>query len=49
MKMSRLDSKLKTLNLKIYEDLIVYIVLISLPASFNQFKVSYNFRNRCGL
>ena len=42
MKMSHLASKLKTLNLEISEDLIVYLVLISLPASFNQFKVSYN-------
>ena len=42
MEMSHLASKLTTLNLEIFEDVIVYLVLISLPASFNQFKVSYN-------
>ena len=44
MEMSHLASKLTTLNLEIFEDVIVYLVLISLPASFNQFKVSYNFQ-----
>ncbi|CAO2830741.1 unnamed protein product [Amaranthus hypochondriacus] len=42
MEMPHLASKLKTLNREISEDLIVYMVLISLPTCFNQFKVSYN-------
>ena len=42
MEMSHLASKLKLLNLEISEDLIVYLVLISLSTSFNQFKVSCN-------
>jgi len=42
MKMSNLTSKLKALKLEFGEDLLVYLVLISLPAHFGQFKVSYN-------
>ena len=42
METSHLASKLKTLNLEISEDLIVSLVLISLPTSFIQFKASYN-------
>lgn len=42
MKMSNLASKLKALKLELPEDLIVYLVLISLPTYFGQFKLSYN-------
>lgn len=42
MEMSNLTSKLKALKLELPEDLIVHLVLISLPAYFGQFKVSYN-------
>jgi len=42
MEMSHLASKLKALKLDLSEDLLVHLVLISLPANFNQFKVSYN-------
>ncbi|KAL1348679.1 hypothetical protein AAHE18_07G097200 [Arachis hypogaea] len=42
MKMSHLASKLKALKLDLSEDLLVHFILISLPAHFGQFKVSYN-------
>ena len=42
MEMSNLASKLKALKLELGEDLLVHLVLISLPAHFGQFKVSYN-------
>ncbi|XP_024027459.1 uncharacterized protein LOC112093391 [Morus notabilis] len=42
MDMSHLASKLKALKLELSEDLLVHLVLISLPAQFSQFKVSYN-------
>ena len=42
MEMSNLASKLKALKLELSEDLLVYLVLISLPAQYSQFKVSYN-------
>jgi len=42
MSMSNIVFKLKALNLEISEDLLIHLVLISLPAQFNQFKVSYN-------
>ena len=42
MEMSHLASKLKALKLELSEDLLVHLVLISLPAQFGQFKVSYN-------
>ena len=41
--MSHLASKLKTLKLDLSEDLLVHLVLISLPTQFSQFKVSYNY------
>ncbi|XP_025983782.2 uncharacterized protein [Glycine max] len=44
MEMSNLTSKLKALKLELGEDLLVHLVLISLPAHFGQFKVSYNTR-----
>lgn len=39
MEMSHLASKLK---LDLFEELLVHLVLLSLPAYFSQFKVSYN-------
>ncbi|KAH9656751.1 hypothetical protein KPL70_022797 [Citrus sinensis] len=42
MEMSHLASKLKALGLDLSDDLVVHLVLISLPTQFNQFKVSYN-------
>ena len=42
MKMSHLASKVKALKLELSEDLLVHLVMISLLAQFNQFKVSYN-------
>ena len=42
MEISHPASKFKTLKYEISEDLIVYLVLIFLPVSFNKFKVSYN-------
>ena len=42
MEMSHLVLKLKALKLELCEDLLVHLVLISLPAQFSQFKVSYN-------
>ena len=42
MEMSNLTGKLKALKLELSEDLLVHLVLISLPAQFSQFKVSYN-------
>ncbi|XP_034707099.1 disease resistance protein At4g27190-like [Vitis riparia] len=38
MEMSHLASKLKALKLELSDDLLVHLVLISLPAQFNQFK-----------
>nr|KYP40485.1 hypothetical protein KK1_038173 [Cajanus cajan] len=42
MEMSNLASKLKVLKLELSNDLLVHLVLISLPTHFGQFKVSYN-------
>jgi len=42
MSMSNIVFKLKALKLEISEDLLIHLVLISLPAQFNRFKVSYN-------
>ena len=42
MEMSHIASKLKTLKLELSDDLLVHLVLISLPPQFSQFKVSYN-------
>ncbi|KAH1250207.1 hypothetical protein GmHk_05G013417 [Glycine max] len=42
MEMSNLASKLKSLKLELGEDLLVHLVLISLPTHFGQFKVTYN-------
>lgn len=42
MEMSHLASKLKSLKLELSDDLLVHLILISLPAHFGHFKVSYN-------
>ena len=42
MEMSHLTSKLRAHKLDLSEDLLVHLVLISLPTQFSQFKVSYN-------
>ncbi|XXG86494.1 hypothetical protein AAC387_Pa11g1379 [Persea americana] len=42
MGMSFIASKLKALKLELSDDLLVHLVLISLPALHSQFKVSYN-------
>ncbi|KAL2516950.1 hypothetical protein Adt_13197 [Abeliophyllum distichum] len=42
MQMSHTASKLKALKLDLSDDLLVHLVLISLPAHFSQFKASYN-------
>ena len=41
---SHIFSKLKGIKLKLSEDLLVNLVLISLPVQYSQFKVSYNFK-----
>ncbi|XP_078153481.1 uncharacterized protein LOC144548641 [Carex rostrata] len=45
MEMSNIVSKLRALKLEISDDLLVHLVLISLPPHFGQFKVSYNCQN----
>ncbi|KAJ9557218.1 hypothetical protein OSB04_011832 [Centaurea solstitialis] len=42
MEMSNLNGKLKELKLELSDDLLVHLILISLPAQFGQFVVSYN-------
>ena len=42
MEMYYTASKLKTFKFELFEDLLVHLVLISLPTQFCQFKVSYN-------
>lgn len=42
MEIFHISSKLKALQLELFEDLLVHLILISLPAQFNQFKVRYN-------
>lgn len=42
LEMSHLASKLKALKVELSDDLLVHLVLISLPAQFSQFVVSYN-------
>jgi len=39
--MSNIASKLRTLKLELSEELLIYLVLISLPSQFSQFKISY--------
>jgi len=42
MGMSNIASKLRALKLELSEDLLIHLVLISLPTQFSQFKISYN-------
>ena len=42
MEMSNIASKLKALKLGLSDDLLMHIVLISLPAQYSQFTMSYN-------
>ena len=42
MEMSNIAGKLKALKLQLSDDLLVHLVLISLPALFSKFIVSYN-------
>ncbi|XP_028236866.1 uncharacterized protein LOC114416202 [Glycine soja] len=42
MEMSNLALKLKSLKLELGDDMLVHLVLISLPTHFGQFKESYN-------
>ena len=44
MEMSHTASKLKALKLELSEDLLVHLVLISLPTQYSQFKVIYNYQ-----
>ena len=42
MEMSHNASKLKALKLEFSYDMLVHLILLSLPTQYNQFKVSYN-------
>ncbi|GMI64238.1 hypothetical protein HRI_000093100 [Hibiscus trionum] len=42
MEMFHIASKLKALKIELCGDLLVLMVLVSLPAQINQFKISYN-------
>ena len=42
MGMSNAASKLKALKLELSDDLLIHLVLLSLPSQFSQFKISYN-------
>ncbi|RVW87003.1 hypothetical protein CK203_043544 [Vitis vinifera] len=42
MEMSNLVTRLKALKLEFSEDILVHLVLISLPTQFSPFKISYN-------
>ncbi|CAA0839096.1 Unknown protein, partial [Striga hermonthica] len=42
LKMSNIASKLRALKLDLSEDMLVLLVLLSLPTQYDQFKVSYN-------
>ena len=44
MEMSHLASKLKALKLELSDDLLIHLVLISLPTQCNQLKVSCNYQ-----
>ena len=40
--MSNIASKLRALKLELSKELLIHLVLISLPSQFSQFKISYN-------
>ena len=40
--MSNLVTRLKALKLELSEDILVHLILISLPTQFSPFKISYN-------
>ncbi|CAM8999145.1 unnamed protein product [Rhodiola kirilowii] len=42
MEMSQLASKIKVLKLELSKNLLVHLVLISLPSEYSQFRISYN-------
>ena len=42
MEMSNLVTRLRALNLELSDDILVHLVLISFPAQFSPFKISYN-------
>ena len=42
MEMSNLVTKIKALKLELSKDILVHLVLISLPTQFSPFKISYN-------
>ncbi|RVW59316.1 hypothetical protein CK203_091086 [Vitis vinifera] len=42
MEMSNLVTRLKALKLELLEDILVHLVLISLPTQFSPFKINYN-------
>ena len=42
MEMHHIVSRLKTLKIELFDDVLVLMVLLTLPAQFNQFKISYN-------
>ncbi|XP_062104312.1 uncharacterized protein LOC133815491 [Humulus lupulus] len=42
MEMHHIISRLKTLKIELSDDVLVLMVLLTLPAQFNQFKISYN-------
>ena len=48
MQMFNIASKLKALKLELFDDLLVHLVLLSLPIQFSQFKVCYNFQKEKG-
>ena len=42
MEMSNLVTRLRALNLELFDDILVHLVLISLSTQFSPFKISYN-------
>ena len=44
MEISHVVAMLKELKLELFEDLLVHLVLISLPAQYSHFKVNYNYQ-----
>ena len=46
MEMSNLVTRLKALKLELSEDILVHLVLISLPTQFRPFKISYNTKGK---